>query len=164
MLPTRANTSAPARPAPRSTTQRLAKGESGVVAIEFALTLPLIFIVLFLIIEFGQVFNNLNDLNQIAANGARFAAVDQNPGGVGGQSLPEYLADQAGTQRLRDDIKVCVNFPNGTTVGNPVVVSTNSTYTLLPIIGNFLPTPSLDLSGSATMRIERPSTAGGSCN
>ena len=127
------------------------------MAIEFALTLPFIFIVLFLIIEFGQVFNNLNDVNQIAANGARFAAVDSNPSGGG--SLQDYLADQAGTQRLKDDIKVCVEFPNGTSnVGDPVKIVATSTYTLLPIIGTFVSEPSLDLEGSATMRIERPPT------
>lgn len=123
--------------------------------IEFALILPFILIVLFLIIEFGQVFNHLNDLNQIAANGARFAAVDNNPGGG---TLQEYLAAQAGTQRLRDDIKVCVEQPDGNLVGAPVVVSTSSSYDLLPIIAAIAPVPTLELKGSATMRIERPMT------
>lgn len=153
MLCKRATRSVPVRPVPHSRARRPARNESGVVAVEFALTLPFIFIVLFLIVEFGQVFNNLNDLNQIAANGARFAAVNQNPGSG---TLQEYLAGQAGTQRLKDDIKVCVVFPNGTTnVGDPVQIETSSTYTLLPIIGTFVSNPSLSLKGSATMRIER---------
>ena len=152
---THATASAP-ETVPSSPAGRLANGEAGVVAIEFALTLPLILVVLFLIIEFGQVLNNLNDLNQIAANGARYAAVDTTPGGG---TLQQFLADQAGTQRLRDDIKVCVEFPAGTqNVGDPIKVATSSTYTLLPIIGNFLSDPSLSLTGSATMRIERPPT------
>lgn len=149
----------PARTGRSSSVRRRTRSESGVVAIEFALTLPLIFIVIFSIIEFGQVFNNLNDLNQIAANGARYAAVDQNPGADDGDSLNEFLATQAGTQRLKDDIKVCVEFPESTqSVGDPVKVVTSSTYTLLPIIGTFVSNPSLSLEGSATMRIERPPT------
>lgn len=125
--------------------------ESGVVAVEFALVLPLILIVLFSIIQFGQLFNHLNDGNQIAADGARFAAVDVNPG-TGGQTLQQYLVSQADTSGLRSKIGVCVSFPSGaSTIGNPVKVSTSSTFTLIPLLGG----ATLTLHGAATMRIER---------
>lgn len=127
--------------------------ESGVVAVEFALVLPLILMVLFAIIQFGQLFNHLNDSNQIAADGARFAAVDVNPGG-GGQTLQQYLAAQGDTAALRSHISVCISFPgagSASTVGNPVEVSTSSTFTLIPLLGG----ATLTLHGSATMRLER---------
>jgi hypothetical protein len=152
-----------ARPAPRTAghrRRRLTSDESGVVAIEFALTLPLILLVLFAIIEFGQVFNNLNDVNQIAANGARLAAVDTDPPGT--DSLQVYLEKQADTQRLKDHIDVCVQFPSGTPakVGDPVKIVATSPYHLIPLLGG----ATLNLHGEATMRIERvPSTYTAGC-
>lgn len=137
---------------PVQRTRDSARDDSGVVAIEFALTLPLILLVLFAIIEFGQVFNHLNDANQIAANGARFAAVDNVPST---DTLQVFLAKQADLQRLKDDIKVCVEFPEGTNaVGDPVRVSISSDYQLLPLLGG----ATLKLHGEATMRIERVPT------
>ena len=59
------------------------------VAVEFALVLPLILFVLFAIIDFGQVFNNLNDANHIAGMGARYAAVDNKPTGDTLQDIPQ---------------------------------------------------------------------------
>jgi hypothetical protein len=143
--------------------RRLAGDEAGVVAVEFALTLPLILIVLFAIIEFGQVFNNLNDVNQIAATGARLAAVDNKPTG---DTLQVYLAKQADLQQLKDHINVCVQFPLGTSkVGDPVLVRVTSTYDLVPLLGNLIPGGGhLNLKGEATMRLERlPTTYVADC-
>jgi Flp pilus assembly protein TadG len=151
-----------ARPVARSAghhRHRLANEESGVVAIEFALTLPLILLALFAIIEFGQVFNNLNDVNQIAANGARMAAVNTAPPGAG--TLQAYLESQADTKGLKKDINVCVQFPSGTSsVGDPVQVVATSDYHLVPLLGG----ATLHLHGEATMRLERvPSTYTADC-
>jgi Flp pilus assembly protein TadG len=133
--------------------RRLSTNESGVVAIEFALTLPLILLVLFAIIEFGQVFNNLNDVNQIAAAGARFAAVDNKPTS---DSLQVYLEKQADLKYLRDHIDVCIKFPvdNTPQVGEPVQVNVSAPYHLVPLLGG----ATINLKGSATMRMERTPT------
>jgi Flp pilus assembly protein TadG len=123
-----------------------------VVAIEFALVLPFILIFLFAIIDFGQIFNNVNDANQIAADGARFAAVDTKPTS---DSLQTYLKAQGDTQALRDKIGVCIEFPAGSSkVGDPVKVKVTSSYQLVPLLGG----ATIDLHGEATMRIERPPT------
>lgn len=146
------------RPQRRTTrAHRVSSDESGVVAIEFALVLPIILVFLFSIIQFGQLFNHVNDSNQIAANGARFAAVDRNPGGSG--TLQTYLALQADTQNLRDHIKVCITYPNGTSnVGDPVKVSVTSNFTLIPLLAKFNGGAAVPLHGEATMRIERASS------
>ena len=60
-------------------TSRL-RNDSGQAAVEFALVLPLLIAFLFLIAGFARVFNAYNDLNQMAADGARFAAVGNFPG------------------------------------------------------------------------------------
>lgn len=135
----------------------LAGDDSGVVAIEFALVLPLILTFLFAIIDFGQVFNNLNDANQIAAMGARYAAVNVQPSG---QPLETYLAQQADTQGLKNNIQVCIRFPNTTAnVGDPVSVEVTSSYKLVPLLGG----STIQLHGKATMRLERPPSFTASC-
>jgi Flp pilus assembly protein TadG len=49
--------------------------------VEFALVAPLLFIVLFGIIQFGRLLNAYNDMTQLAGQGARAAAVNTNPDG-----------------------------------------------------------------------------------
>ena len=56
------------------------RNETGQAVVEFALVLPLLVALLLLIVGFARVFNEYNDLNQMAADGARFAAVGNFPG------------------------------------------------------------------------------------
>lgn len=149
---------------------RAVRDERGVVAVEFALILPLVLFIFLAIVDFGRVFNYLNDTNQIAANGARYAAVDQNPGGG---TLQEYLAAQGDTKELRDGgseavdapLDVCIDFPanvlTGTSgqVGDPVTVKVESEFDLIPLLGGI----SLPIRGSATMRLERPPSYSADC-
>jgi Flp pilus assembly protein TadG len=145
----------------------LARGEQGVVAIEFALILPLLLLVLFGIIDFARALNYLNDSNQIAAQGARFAAVNNNPSAPG--SLQAYLrtfADtpelQNGSNQVTQPITTCIETPPnaganspGGRVGDPVRVTVTSKFKLLPIVG----VATLTLKGVAVMRLERVPTA-----
>lgn len=129
------------------------RADDGVVAVEFALILPLLLMCLMAIIEFGQVFNNLNDANHIAGNGARFAAVDSKPAGWTG-SLQDYMKSQGDTAKLRSTIGVCISFPGGasmSTIGSPVRVRVTSNYELIPLLGGV----TIPLTATATMRIER---------
>jgi Flp pilus assembly protein TadG len=134
--------------------------ERGTSLVEFALILPVLLLVLFGVLDFGKAFNYWNDQNHLAAEGARWAVVNSNPGG-GGQSLQQYIQQQADSSELRGLAVVCVAFPTnsdtGTAgqVGDPVMVSVKSTYTWLPFISqraNLSPTTSI--SGTATMRLE----------
>lgn len=143
--------------------RRVAGDESGVVAIEFALVLPLILMVLFAILDFGQVFNNVNDANQIAATGARLAAVDGKPSAT---SLQTYLKSQGDTQALRNHIAVCISFPTnnatGTSgqVGDPVKVRVTAPFKLVKLLGG----STVQLHGEAINRLERtPSNYSAGC-
>jgi hypothetical protein len=135
------------------------------VAIEFALVAPFLLAFMFIIIDFGRAFNYLNDTNQIAANGARLAAVNKYPGGAA-------LALQGDTNELKNGggqvpskLTVCVKLPvnpaSGTTgkVGDPVQVKAKATFKLLPIIGGL----DIPIQGSATMRLERAPSFVGDC-
>jgi Flp pilus assembly protein TadG len=58
---------------------RLARSERGTAVVEFALVAPLLFLLVFGIIEFGRVLNAYNQVTQLAGQGARAAAVNRNP-------------------------------------------------------------------------------------
>ncbi len=57
---------------------RTRRAEDGAAAVEFAIIVSLLFTVLFGIVEFGRIFNELEVLNSAAREGARVAAVRGN--------------------------------------------------------------------------------------
>ena len=134
--------------------------ESGVALVEFALVLPLLLLIIFGIFDFGRALNYMNDGQQMANEGARWAVVDRRPGG--GSSLQDDIRRQASTKELLNGsssvtspAKVCISFPNGTAnVGDPVKVTVTSTYNWLPLLN----LASTSLSATATMRLERTPT------
>jgi len=70
--------------------RRRARSERGTAVVEFALVAPLLFLIVFGVIEFGRVLNAYNQLTQLAGQGARAAAVNRNPDGT-------QIAASAGT-------------------------------------------------------------------
>lgn len=153
---------------PQTTNHRpaLLRDERGVVAVELALILPVLLGILFLLIDFGRAFNYANDANQIAAEGARMAAVNGYPGGA-------TLASQGDTTELRDGgtqvpskLLVCVDFPTnpatGTSgkVGDPVHVRATATFRIVPIIA----AADVPIHGDATMRLERTPSFSAGCS
>ena len=138
--------------------------ERGTSLVEFALILPLLLLILFGVLDFGKAFNYRNDQTHLAAEGARWAVVNSNPGGG---TLQEYIQQQADSAELRTNAQVCISFPNnsetGTSgqVGDPVNVTVKSDYNWILFLasgsggGLNLPTT---ISGSATMRLEAQPT------
>jgi Flp pilus assembly protein TadG len=127
--------------------------ERGQAAVEFALVLPLVLFVLFLIVEFGRVFNVYNDLNQMAADGARFAAVNRYPGDTELLKLGDTTAAKNAT------ITVCALTTSA--VGDTVRVKVTTPITLI----GFLKIAGFSLAGTAEMRIEqKPATAWPTCS
>jgi Flp pilus assembly protein TadG len=132
--------------------------EKGTSLVEFALVLPLLLVILFGVLDFGKAFNYWNDETHLAAEGARWAVVDSNPGSG---TLQQYIQQQADSAELRSLAAVCISFPTNPDtgssgqVGDPVTVTVKSQYTWMPFISSrtgILPTTSI--SGSATMRLE----------
>jgi Flp pilus assembly pilin Flp len=119
--------------------------ERGQAAVEFALVLPLLLLVLFAVVEFSRAYNVYNDLNQMAADGARFASVGRFPGGA------QLITDEADTSVARG-ATVTLSYPGGTcTVGNSVTVTAAAPITLAAILN----VATVTLNGKATMRVER---------
>jgi Flp pilus assembly protein TadG len=140
--------------------------ERGAAMIEMALVLPLLALLLMGMLDFGRALNYWNDANQIAADGARFAAVNRNPG-TGGQTFQQWLKAQADTKELfsgggssskkgtieNPGVTACVAFLGSLPpkVGDPVKVKVKAKYNVLPIVG----VGSINIVGSAVMRLEQ---------
>src|ERR1044072_6632888 len=113
------------------------KDETGQSLVEFALILPVLLLILFGLRAFGKAFNYWNDETHLAAEGARWAVVNPNPGGG---SLRQYIQQQADSAELRSLARVCISFPtnphtgSGGQVGEPVTVTVKSTYTRMPFV------------------------------
>lgn len=139
--------------------------------VEFALVLPLLLVLLFGMLDFGKAFNYWIDQTHLANEGARWAAVNKNPGSG---TLQEYVRSQANTVELRDGgtssvpgpIEICISFPNGTSqVGDPVRVTASASYNWLPFLGDRVGVTSTSISASATMRLEAvPSVYSAGCS
>ena len=143
--------------------------------VEFALVIPVLLLVLFGTLDFAKAFNYWIDETHLAAEGARWAVVNSNPGSG---SLQQYIQQQADSSQLRGLAHVCITFPtnpaSGTSgqVGDPVQVTVKSDYNWMPFVASRASlAPSTVITGSATMRLEAlPSNfstgnggTGGSC-
>ena len=141
------------------------RSESGQAAIEYALVLPALLIVLILILDLGTAYNFWNNEQEAAGATARFAAVGRNPGpGTTLQaSMRSQLASNAlrngGTDRVPDAADICISFPDGRGIGKKVVVTVSTDYHWIPFVpwlGDRIP---VAIRGKATMRQETaPST------
>jgi Flp pilus assembly protein TadG len=143
---------------------RLFTDQRGTSLVEFALILPVLALILFGLLDFAKAFNYWNDETHLAAEGARWAVVNSNPGS--GQTLQQYLQQQADTSELRGLAVVCVSFPTnpdtGTSgqVGDPVTVTVKSRYTWIPFVRTKAGlAPTTTITGSATMRLEASPTS-----
>jgi Flp pilus assembly protein TadG len=63
--------------------RRRPSDESGQVAVEFALVLPVLCLILFGVMKFGLVFFNYIDLTSAARDGARKASISRNDANAG---------------------------------------------------------------------------------
>jgi Flp pilus assembly protein TadG len=145
----------------------LRRREDGVALVEFALVAPLLLVILFAMLDFGRTFNYWIDATHLANEGARWAVVNKNPASSG--TLQDYIQGQADTDELRNGgssavpsaLEVCITFPNGATVGNPVQVTASLTYNWLPFLSEQAlgGLTSTTVSSSSTMRLEAPPTA-----
>jgi Flp pilus assembly protein TadG len=133
--------------------------ERGVALVEFALVAPILFVLLFGMLDFGRAFNYWIDSTHLANEGARWAVVNKNPGGG---TLQQYIQQQADTGELRDGgsssvpdpLRVCISFPSGGAVGQPVVVTASATYHWLPFLSDHIDVLATTVTGSSTMRLE----------
>ena len=128
------------------------RDQSGQAAVEFALILPLLLTVLFLITEFSRAFNAYNDIAQMAADGARMAAVNRLP------DTAAFISEEGDTKGVRDNATITVTYPNGCAVGDTVKVHVSAPISII----NFgrLNAGTLPVAADAEMRVEVAPTDG----
>ena len=76
--------------------------ERGQATVEFALILPALLLLILGMLDFGRAVNYYNTLTELAAEGARSAAVNLNPDGttVNGLSIQNQIKCQAVSRRV----------------------------------------------------------------
>ena len=153
----------PSEGAKSSRGRRRLRNESGQAVVEFALVVPLICLLIVAIFHFGKVMNYWLDLNHVASEGARKAAV--NTFASDGE-YDTYLRDRLETTELRtggtssipNPATIAVCLTEGPDVGDPVTVQVTADYSL-PFGAT------ITLRGNATMRMEQSAdfAGGGPC-
>jgi len=146
-------------PRPHGRLRALRREERGTALVEFALIAPLLFLLLFGIIDFGRALNYYNQVTQLAGQGARAAVVNRMPDGTAitsGSSLQNQLATTYTAQpELKNGIVVCIVGPVPTNVGDPVTVKVSYQFHFLPLIGLAgQALGGLNLSATETQRAE----------
>jgi Flp pilus assembly protein TadG len=137
------------------------KGEEGAAAVEFALLLPLLVLLLFGFIQFGIAFNTKIQATNAAREGARMAVVgiDNWADVGGGLAFWQAVQQNAGV----GDIDNCV-LDTTDVVGGTLTVTFDYP---LDLVIPFMPNPPSWQTGTAqaTMRIEQlsASVGPGSC-
>jgi Flp pilus assembly protein TadG len=130
-----------------------ARHENGQAAVELALLLPILLLLVFGIVQFGLALNSANDETHLANEVARYAAVNEDPSP---ETLQKWAKGQADSKALSGQL-VCISFPRGTSnVGDPVEVKVTGTMKWLPILK--LKAASTVVEGKADMRLETPPT------
>lgn len=120
---------------------REVQGDDGASALEFALILPILLVLIMGMVEFGWVYQAELAVTHAAREGARMAAVD-----TGGSWDSGLVAQRAYPLNLSGGLSVSRADPDASTVS--VVVSYPYDWRLLPFEGPLM------LSSTATMRKE----------
>ena len=124
------------------------------------MVVPLLCVIIIAILHFGKVMNYWLDLNHVASEGARKAAVNTF---TSDGEYDTWVRGRLETGELRtggttsipapSTINVCLS--EGGDVGDPVTVQVAADYSL-PFIG-----ATITLRGTATMRMEQPAEFAG---
>jgi hypothetical protein len=141
-------------------------GESGQGAVEFGMVVPFICVLVLVLVDFGKAMNYWLDLNHIASEGARKAAVNTFPTAAEYQT---YLRNRlettelktGGTESIPTAATISICLPEGGDVGDPVTVRVAVDYRWIP----FMSHTDWKLRGTATMRLEQKAdySAVGTC-
>jgi Flp pilus assembly protein TadG len=133
--------------------------EGGAAAVEFALIVPLLFLILFGTLQYGFYFFSLQAGNQAAREAARRAAVGDMPTCT---AFVDYVKSRVGRANFGNTITVKRTYTNAapntlpaTEVGDLVTVTVS--YRSIDMNVPFIPTPggTAQIETSADTRVER---------
>jgi Flp pilus assembly protein TadG len=122
------------------------KSVSGVAAVEFALVLPVLLVVLLGIIDYGYVFFVRLNMTNAAREGARVGVVQADP------AVARTRATEAASLYLSNAGVAAETTATAPTTGDPEVTVSVTVGDFRPLVG-FVPTPKR-MSVSSSMRWE----------
>ncbi len=139
--------------------------EDGAVLVEFALVLPVLLFLLFGALHLGLAMHAQINSTHLTAEGARYIAVNQNPGAtdpaISPKTMQEFIRSRAATTQLKN-ASVCISYPTNPAtgtfgkVGDPVRVTlgpvTYTPFNIGVLGGRTIPTATVQ--SSTTMRLE----------
>jgi Flp pilus assembly protein TadG len=145
-----------------------ARRQDGAVMVEFALVCPLLLFLVIGFLQYGIAMNAKIDSTHLTAEGARYIAVNQNPGLsdplLSPKTMQNYIRSRADTSALKA-AQVCISYPvNPETstsgkVGDPVLVTMQKAYGVAEtsglgaLLASTLPV-TIQVHSEATMRLE----------
>jgi TadE-like protein len=139
--------------------------EGGQAMVEFGLVLAPLLLLVSGIIWFGIGLNFWLDMNRIANQGARFAAVNCGPGTSPPACTPDlqtWITRQTLSRGNNPSVSICYQSPltgsGGTkpTTGDAVTVRLKQPFNIVPLLNI-----RIDLKASTTMRLEQVPSKGG---
>ena len=127
------------------------RAERGQAAVEFALVLPLLIVLLLGIVEFGVAFSHYVTLTDATRVGAR-KAITVRIGGTTPDDATQAVRDAAGDLD-QSQLQVSVDDPSWTTSGSQITVTAKYPYKIdIPLLG--LSVMSGTLTAQAEERLE----------
>lgn len=137
-------------------------GESGQAAVEFAMVVPFLCLLVLVLVDFGKAMNYWLDLNHVASEGARKAAVNMYPTAGEYQTyirnrLETTELKAGGTDAIPAGATIAICLPEGGDVGDPVTVQISVGYQWIP----FIDSTDWQIRGTATMRLEQKASFSG---
>ncbi len=125
---------------------RLIKNEKGASAVEFALILPILIMLVFGIFQFGIAYNNYIALTHAAREGARLAAVNMDEDIVWFENRVRESAPSVTIE------SIILSGEDGD-IGEPVEVTVTGEVLniVIPLVGSW----PVQLSSTATLRLEQ---------
>ena len=128
------------------------RSESGQSAVEFGLVVPFLCVLVLALVDFGKAMNYWLDLNHVASEGARKAAV--NTFATSG-AYQDWIRNRLESIPTAAAISICM--PEGGDIGDPVTVQVAVGYRWIPFVGS----ADWNIKGTATMRLEQKASYSG---
>jgi Flp pilus assembly protein TadG len=127
---------------------RLLQRTEGAAAVELAIVLPVLLLLVCGIMDFGIIFFQLHNVNEAAREGARQTAVSQNLQTAASTTIA-YIKS-----KYNNNYNVTV-VPSPPVSGQDVTVTvTDSVNIITPIISVFFPSNPYTVKGKTVMRVE----------
>lgn len=131
--------------------------QRGAVLVEFALVLVLLLVLVFGIIDFGRALYTANSLNTAAREGARYAAVLEDPAAMAAaiqDTVMHHMSPLGGAPLARDDVTVTFNYATSGPGVQSTTVLVRYAFRPLTPIASLVGLGRLTLSASAQFRAE----------